>query len=708
MQYATRFWSISKPATRIFFLNVLFVFVVFPAGYATEKKWTGLANDGLWSSSGNWSDNQLPAPEDDVVFDNSFFAGDYSVLISGQDSIQINSLVISPGEGILITVTIDKTSARQVALNVSASLYSLVINKGGTLINASGVSSGAVINLADSLQVNNGGVYRHQTRRPHAALVAKLSRSAGTEKGIFEFNLPSGTGTLSLSSRVYGTLVLSATEAGGARNYTATGSNSVTINGDLIINPGVNLSLDLASMNGNLLIKGSCIHNGNSMNLASGAGDISTVRIAGDVMLSPASTITESNSGFPVIELNGLSSQQVSFGGGINNNVSIRINNPAGIILRSPLSLPYQLELVNGSITSTADKLLTLQAACSVLANSNGNSFINGPLKKEGLTGAGHFIFPVGKANAMAWLALNDATGDFTVEYVQDNPGNLATRYGAGIDHVSTHDYWIIGAAAANTASGVELSFRDGSSYGITDIATLRVTQLTDGIWTDRGNASTSGTAGGSGSVTSSSLHTFDPVWKYFAIAASTANQNPLPVTIINLAAFYIDGQVTVNWEIDLPNDSAYFIMAVSDDNLNFHPLDRIAARALQTKYQFSGKPVFDGTNYYRLQVTDKDGNSYYSKIVSIINPAIISGIHISSYQPGENNLGLNLQSPGRNALQLLIINNEGEVFRKMDINVEKGENRLLLDISMLPAGVYYLSGGNQKQRTNTVKFVRQ
>jgi hypothetical protein len=163
-----------------------------------------------------------------------------------------------------------------------------------------------------------------------------------------------------------------------------------------------------------------------------------------------------------------------------------------------------------------------------------------------------------------------------------------------------------------------------------------------------------------------------------------------------------------VNWEIDLPNDSTYFMMAVSDDNLNFHPLDRIAARPFQTKYQFSGKPVFDGTNYYRLQVTDKDGNTYYSKIVSIVNPAIISGIHISSYQIGENYLGLNLLSPGRNALELRIINNEGRVFRKINVPVEKGENRVEVDITMLPAGVYYLSGGNQKQRTNTLRFIRR
>ena len=151
-----------------------------------------------------------------------------------------------------------------------------------------------------------------------------------------------------------------------------------------------------------MLVKGDLNKNGGSLNLASGAGNTTVMKVAGDVNQSPTAQVTESNTGFPCIELNGTATQHISMAGSIINSVTFRVNNVAGVILQSPLSLPYKLDLEKGSITTTSANLLTLQPGCTIQADSNASgSFVNGPLRKEGLSGAAYFLFPVGKAPAI-------------------------------------------------------------------------------------------------------------------------------------------------------------------------------------------------------------------------------------------------------------------------------------------------------------------
>jgi hypothetical protein len=95
-----------------------------------------------------------------------------------------------------------------------------------------------------------------------------LSRAPGTEQGTFEFNVPGGSGyTVSIAGRVYGNMVLSAEAAGGAKSYTSTGTTTVTVNGDFIINAGVNYSLNF---NGGFIIHGDFTHHGSTFNISGG------------------------------------------------------------------------------------------------------------------------------------------------------------------------------------------------------------------------------------------------------------------------------------------------------------------------------------------------------------------------------------------------------------------------------------------------------
>jgi hypothetical protein len=310
-------------------------------------------------NAANWVGDKIPGAADNVILDNNNVAANYTVVLpAGNISVTLRSLTISPGVNKNIEVIIPSTNTAIPAFNATGQGYSLVINNGGIFRDASGATAGgAPVELEDSLRINNGGRFVHSTPRSHASIAMVLSRMPGTEKGVFEFDIPgTATFTPSISGRTYGTLILSSTAGGGTRNYTSTGSQHVTMRGDLIIGSGVNYSI---SFSGSFIIRGNYIQQGGMFNLSS-QGDNALMLIAGD-MVQQAGIITETSTGFPIIELNGNVPQKILAQGLISNSVSLRINNSAGTLLQSSLSIPYRLELLKGIITTSNSNLLILK-----------------------------------------------------------------------------------------------------------------------------------------------------------------------------------------------------------------------------------------------------------------------------------------------------------------------------------------------------------
>jgi hypothetical protein len=707
--FILRFVFYKLPGKR--FLLPAIIFLIFSqSNFANVKTWTGMGADGNWSTPSNWSENSLPSAGDDVLLDNAVVSENYRVILPAT-LVTVKTVTISPSAGKIIQLILPATNILTPGFIATGPGYGLVINNGGVFKDSSGASNMAPVDIADSIMINNGGAFIHSTPRSHAANVAVLSKAPGTENGIFEFDVPGTQGyTVSISKRTYGSLIFSAKAALGTKTYTGTGSNALTINGDLQINAGVNLKADLAGLNGNIIVNGNYIQNGGIFNLAS-RPDSSILSIRGNLTQLAGAQIIASSTGRPAIELSGSAIQNVFLQGTLANNIIFRMNNAKGAVLLAPLSLPYQLNLVKGNIVTSPSTLLTLQNGCNISVDSStaNTSFIDGPLRKEGLSAASYFLFPVGKGSVMRWLELKNATGSFTIEFMKDNPRMIGNNYDAELDHISSNDYWTIDADDSPAPSAnTELSFANGLSSGITDMSTLRIAQLSAGVWTNRGNIAATGTAMTSGSVVSEPVHIFGPSAKYFALGSTINDQNPLPVNLVSFSGAKINKQVLLNWEIDSPGDAAYFNIMASSDTQDFRFVGRVDAMESQTKYQFPDNPSYEGINYYRLQVVEKNGSAYFSRIVIIMNDALVFGLHFTSYSLVRSNIGINITAPVKARLQLLMISADGKLIRNIDIIAEKGNNPEILDLSGLRAGIYYLLARNPQVRTNVLRFIKQ
>lgn len=499
---------------------VLFFTLIGNTSSFAQLRWDGEAGDGQWSTAQNWTGDVLPGTLDDVILDNSFITGPFTVTLpGGNGSVQIRSITISPGTDNTIDLILPATNTAIPAFKVSGAVYGMVIGNGGTFKNASGADSGIPVEIADSLKINNGGRYIQNSASSHAAVVMVLSKAAGTEEGIFEFDIPTASSTISLSGRTFGKLVLLSTAMNGAVTYSGSGTNTITVKSDLNLGPGVKCSLNFSDT---LFIGRDLIQQGGTLNLSNSTRKLVTV-INRHLVQSATGIIDETGTALPEIVFGGNMNQLIDCKGAIKDNVAIKMNNTAGATLTSPWSLPYQLNLVKGKITTSTINLLTLLAGCNVTVDSlSDNSFIDGPLRKEGLTGSAQFLCPVGKGATMRWLGLKNASGNFNVAYFDSNPQSISNTYGSGISQVSQTGYWTIQADASPLPSAyVELSF-NGFNNGVgLDLSTAKVAKLVNAIWTNYGNTAFTGTAGSRGSVVSNAVTSWSALADSFTLGSS-------------------------------------------------------------------------------------------------------------------------------------------------------------------------------------------
>ena len=687
-----------------FFLWGILPFMTF----GEVKTWTGNGGDRFWSTPQNWSGGSLPGIADDVLLDNGELPGSYQVLLPDH-TVSIRTLTITPSGGNIIELILPSSNTETDAFTVTGPGYGILLNTGAVFRNACGITGGESMHISDSIRINNGGRYIHNTRASHATGILNLLSSApGTEKGIFEFDVPRASYTLSVSNRTYGTLYLSSATYGHTVNYTCSGSSPLTLYGDLHIGNSVNLSVNLNGVNGNIQVNGDYIQEGGSLNLASGAGGTTFMRIRGDLQQSPGAVITATSTANPGIELNGNRLQLISAGGSILNGICFRVNNPSGCELLLPLSLPHQLELVQGSLISSQSNLLSLTASCSVRVDSSksGGPYVDGPLRKEGLNKELYFLFPVGKEGSLRWMELKQATGNFTVEYMNENPASVGTGLGGGIDHVSKMEYWKVAADASVPArANMELSFVFPQSGRVTDPAFLNVSGFEGNQWTDAGHTGITGNIF-NGSVVSSPVSDFSG--QAFTLASTVNLENPLPLTIIQFEGKEKNGYAVFNWSVESPESADHFELLVEKDK-DFRMMAQIQANQNQERYTWNDdEPLAPGSQFYKLNVVDRYGNVYTSKTITI--PHFVSTelklIWVTSFLSGSRDK-LHVLSAEPNRLEYRIIAMNGQVVNKGKISVPEGESDFIFPEQNLEPGIYQFQGFDSGGKSYGLRFLK-
>ncbi len=699
-------------------LILLLLFVINTSISFSQIYWDGEAGDGQWSSATNWVGNVVPVATDNVVLDNSYVTGTYAVLLpAGVITTTVNTLTITPATGQNITLTLPNTNTAATGLAITASGDAFVLNSGGIFRNMTGATSGGTtVNVSGSLRINNGGHYVHGTLRAHTGILNQLSTVSGTELGVFEFDF-AGAGTISLSGRTFGTLMLSGTAAlPVARVYTASGANPVNVRGDLIINTNTTLGISFTDIGTLTINRNLNVASGGSFNLQTSTNH-NIVNVNGNVNVSGILTKGVST-GTPTLVFTGNQPQNFSVTGVISNQVIVNIDKSDNhVTLTSPVIIPFELHLNSGNIISSTANLLTINNGANAY-NFSSSSFVAGPMKKIGNNA---FIFPVGKGEILSPIHIpggGTVTDEFTAEYHRINPDNtISNIFEPSINHISYVEHWTLDMPTS-TAPRANVTLQVNEFSFARNSATLLVAQNDEigNIWQNRGYAGGVLSTLGSGYVTgtySSSATSLasSPLdrGRYFTLATTDVfAMNPLPVKLISFTAKKnSQDAVQLSWRLaeQLKNNKMVSLQKATKPN---GPFVTITQKNMENDvYATYLDEGVTQTAYYRLAFKNEDGSTVYSNTLTV---GATQPLEIVKVYPTLNPVNyVFIASHATTDMQITwtIYNMTGSAIVTSKENLVKGINQSQLRVDGLPKGVYVLKGVTSAGNALTYKIVK-
>ncbi|MBC6993650.1 alpha-amylase family glycosyl hydrolase [Neolewinella lacunae] len=280
--------------------------------------------------------------------------------------------------------------------------------------------------------------------------------------------------------------------------------------------------------------------------------------------------------------------------------------------------------------------------------------------------------------------------GSPTVDYLN----RFGTPYFANYQQGSSNRaliYQIIGGAGA-TDLVVAINFGNSTLKVDQTINATASGGLTQGsIFNDlTGNAFNSSTT-----LNGSNQILIDVPAKSFAIYAATGAS--LPVELLSFTA-QVDakGLVQLDWETALEENVADFVPEYSVDGSTFVALNPVNARNTPGKYAYTdNRPWPQAVRYYRLRSRDTDGQEQLSAVRRLTFRAN-DLLRVSPNPAGDRVRVFGLATEAA----WLLTNVAGQ---RQDLNAHRGDGWLEMDLTHLPAGLYYLRTGGE-----VVKIVKQ
>ncbi|MEO5647420.1 MAG: T9SS type A sorting domain-containing protein, partial [Chitinophagaceae bacterium] len=176
-----------------------------------------------------------------------------------------------------------------------------------------------------------------------------------------------------------------------------------------------------------------------------------------------------------------------------------------------------------------------------------------------------------------------------------------------------------------------------------------------------------------------------------------------LPLTLTSFKARLVEKFVQLNWtSVNEENVRSYTIER-SNDGRNFASIGQVSARNTnQASYLFSDNAPIQGIGYYRLKMTDNDGDTKLSAIVSINSRKKISAEVYPN--PVVDNISVS-HSKAAIGASIKIYNTSGQQVKS--VTVQPGTIQTSLLVNELIKGNYVLAFDNDGESTVT-KFIKK
>ncbi len=479
---------------------------------------------------------------------------------------------------------------------------------------------------------------------------------------------------------------------------TVTNNGTFTASAGTIAYIGTSTQTILGSTFAGSTIKNLTISNSNGVNLTSKL----TVATALTINASAALTVTDTlNLGGSItnngtctassgkIGWVGTASQTLANNTFASNTIhTLILNNSAGLTLSGGLTVSNNINLTLGLINTGANTLILNSGG--TITNAGANSYVNGTLRKVGNQA---FTFPIGNNGKYAPISISapaSATDHFTASYTNTNPNSLysTSSLGAGLNRVSTVEYWQLDRTNGTSNVDVTLSWDATRSGGITNLSELRVARWNGSQWTNQGNTATTGNTT-SGTIKSATVSSFSP----FTLGSSTAN-NTLPVNLLSFTATLENGNAKLLWQTINEVNNDYFNVLHSKDGINWSVITKVNGKnAVLNDYQAVHTNPINGKNYYRLEQFDKDGKVTYSVIRIVDVNKVKSTILVYPNPTKDGLISVDLGYEVTKAEKYTIVTLEGKVIQQGLLT----QRQQTINVNTIVSGSYLFKVGSKK-----------
>ena len=125
--------------------------------------------------------------------------------------------------------------------------------------------------------------------------------------------------------------------------------------------------------------------------------------------------------------------------------------------------------------------------------------------------------------------------------------------------------------------------------------------------------------------------------------------------------------------------------------------MESIGKKYKQSNYSAQDNHPISGISYYRLKQTDFDGEFTYSKIQGI--QIQLSNIQYLEIFPNPTNSSITINGNSDELEEVLVYNSLGQNVSPLTQIISKTESNLVLDLSNLNSGIYYIKTKNTSNK---------
>ncbi|MES1249782.1 MAG: T9SS type A sorting domain-containing protein, partial [Chitinophaga rupis] len=190
--------------------------------------------------------------------------------------------------------------------------------------------------------------------------------------------------------------------------------------------------------------------------------------------------------------------------------------------------------------------------------------------------------------------------------------------------------------------------------------------------------------------------------------SVGTNTMVPLPLQLISFSAQWInDAAAGLSWTVDPQSPVAAYTVQRSTDGLRYTDIGTVTATTGRTSYSYiDTRPSTN--NSYRLLLKTPGGNTAYSRIVQLSENTTADRAALAPSVTERSSTSLLLSLNQASDVLYTLSDISGHIMTHYAVRLAGGDHNLPLDISRLPAGVYFVRVTGSDGLNKTLTLIRR